>query len=231
MKVFALGDTHLSHAVDKPMDVFGPDWEDHREKIAQNWRDTVNEEDVVLLCGDLSWAMKLEDAVPDLRFLERLPGTTYFIKGNHDYWLSSPGKVRDILGETMHLVRYDAHSHGGVGICGVRGWPWPGHPEYDPEEDEKHWRRARLRLGLSLDALAELEYDVAVAMFHYPPLSATHTTELCDMIAEAGVEQCVYGHLHGEYTRAAFEGERDGVYYRCVSADKVDFRPVPILDR
>jgi len=213
------------------MDVFGPGWVGHAEKLERNWRRTVCDEDVVLLCGDLSWAMRLEDALPDLRFIESLPGTKCFIRGNHDFWFASPGKVRAAVGQSMKLVRHDAHVFDGVGICGERGWIWPGHEEYRPEQDEKHWRRARIRLGLSLDALARLEWDTAVAMFHYPPLNSFHVTELCELIRAAGVRYCVYGHVHGEAANRAFEGERDGVHYRCVSADKLNFAPALVLEK
>jgi len=226
MNIFALADVHLSDAVDKPMGVFGPQWEGHRDRIEKNWHAVVSAEDVVLLAGDLSWAMTLEGALPDLAFIDSLPGSKFFIKGNHDYWCGRPGRVKRALGDSMSLVRFDAHVRSGVGICGVRGWPWPGHPEYNPEKDEKHWRRALVRLRMSLEALAGLEWQVAVAMLHYPPRGPAGTTEMCEMIRDAGVRYCVYGHLHGNSLRDAFEGECEGVTYRCASADHVDFTPV-----
>jgi len=231
MRVFAIGDLHLSSCTEKPMDVFGPRWADHAARIERNWRRVVRSEDLVLLPGDLSWAMRLEEALPDLALIESLPGTKFFIRGNHDYWLSSPAKVRAALGPSMHLVRFDAHVFSGVGICGVRGWPWPGHPEYDPREDERHWLRAVARLRLSLDALSSLDWACAVAMFHYPPLDAECSSELCEMVRLAGVRHVVYGHLHGDGLAAAFDGERDGVAYRCVSADRIGFEPALLFQR
>lgn len=232
MTVFAIGDLHLSGSedVDKPMDVFGSEWTGHREKIERNWTQTVSSDDAVLVCGDLSWAMTLEEAAPDLDFLDSLPGTKYIIRGNHDYWYSGPSKVRKATGDSIRLVRFDAHVFGRVGICGVRAWPWPGLDDYSEQDDAKHWRRAKLRLEMSLDALAELEWDEAVAMFHYPPITRDEASELCDMIREAGVDYCIYGHLHADAIPRAFEGEHDGVHYRCVSADAVDFTPVPIVE-
>jgi len=211
------------------MDIFGPAWENHAEKLARNWNQTVREDDMVLVCGDLSWANTLDEAAPDLEFIESLPGTKFFIRGNHDYWFSSPSKVRKATGDSMKLVRFDAHTFRGVGVCGIRAWPWPGLPEYDEEKDEKHWRRAQIRLSLSLDELAKLEWNVAIAMFHYPPVTREASSELCNMIREAGVSHCVYGHLHADALDTAFEGERDGVQYHCVSADHVDFTPALIL--
>ena len=230
MKVFAIGDLHLCESGEKPMDVFGPEWEDHRGKLERNWQRVVGAGDLVLLCGDLSWAMKLAQARADLAFIDSLPGAKCFIKGNHDFWFSGPGKVRAVLGHSLTLVHFDAHAFRGVGICGVRGWVWPGHEEYDPQRDERHWRRAQARLALSLKALRELSWDVAVAMFHYPPLSRSHTSQLCHMIRAAGVRHCVYAHVHGQAARDAFEGERDGVHYRCVSADRVGFTPALICE-
>ena len=230
MKVFAIADLHLSSSGEKPMDVFGPEWVGHVEKLRSSWQRKVSDDDLVLLPGDLSWAMRLEDALPDLRLIEALPGAKFFIRGNHDYWFNSPAKVRAASGPSMRLVRFDAHVFRGVGICGVRGWLWPGHPDYDPQQDEKHWRRSVERLRLSLDALARLEWHTAVAMFHYPPLDADHTTQLCEMIEQAGIRHAVYGHLHGEAVAEAFEGERGGVLYRCVSADRIGFEPALLFE-
>jgi predicted phosphohydrolase len=225
MKVFAIGDLHLCAAGDKPMDVFGPQWTNHQDAIQRNWTAVVGADDLVLLCGDLSWAMRLNEARRDLDFIDALPGTKYFIQGNHDYWCSGPAQVRQILGPSTHLVRFDAAVHEGVGICGIRSWIAPSHPDFVPEEDTRHWQRAQIRLDLSLRALGRLSWDVAVAMFHYPPRGRDWTTVLCDSIRDAGVRYCVYGHLHGPDTANCFEGEADGVEYRCVSADHVDFTP------
>lgn len=231
MKVFAISDLHLPGGGDKPMDVFGPAWADHQAAIEGNWRRVVGPADLVLLAGDLSWAMRLEEARADLEFIDSLPGAKVFICGNHDYWFGSPAKVRAVLGPTIRLIRFDADVAGGVGICGVRGWPWPGSAEYDPDQDARHYERAVARLALSLAALARLRWDAAVAMFHFPPLDAVRSSSLCDMIRQAGVRYAVYGHLHGEALASAFEGERDGVLYRCVSADHVGFAPAPIFER
>jgi uncharacterized protein len=228
MRVFSISDLHLSADGQKPMDMFGPDWVGHREKVAANWRRIVAPDDLVLLCGDLSWAMRLDDALPDLHFIESLPGTKYFIRGNHDYWYSSPGKVRAVLGPSLHTLRFDAAVVAGVGICGVRGWAAPGSAGFDPEADTRYWLREVARLRLSLDALAALDWDVAVAMFHHPPAADVDGSEMTRMVAEAGVRHCVYGHIHAT-TVGLLPSEIDGVSYRCTSADLVAFTPVLVL--
>jgi len=230
MRVFAIADLHLSSSGQKPMDVFGPEWEGHAEKLAANWRRVVGPDDLVLICGDLSWAMTLDEARPDLEFIDSLPGRKYFIRGNHDYWCARPSRVRRALGPTMRLIRFDADVYRRVGVCGVRGWIWPGHPEFDAERDGRHWRRACQRLELSLQALTALRWDVAVAMFHYPPGLGDGAGEMRRMIEAAGVSYCVWGHLHGEDARGAFEGEANGVVYRCVSADLVEFTPTALFE-
>lgn len=231
MKVFGIGDLHLSASGQKPMDLFGPEWASHGEKLGCKWRAVVGPHDLVLLCGDLSWAMKLEEARPDLDFISALPGVKYFIQGNHDYWFSRPGRVRAALGESMHLIRFDAAVYKGVGICGLRGWLWPGHPDYRPDRDQRHWKRAIERLRLSLHALRALEWDVAVCMFHFPPRSAADETELSTMLRDAGVRHCIYGHLHGLDRAKAIEGEAGGILYRCVSADHVNFAPSLLFEQ
>ncbi|MFP4026253.1 MAG: metallophosphoesterase [Candidatus Brocadiia bacterium] len=230
MRIFGIGDLHLSFAVDKPMDIFGEEWTDHPAKIKKNWQQEVESDDLVLIPGDLSWAMRLEEAKPDLNFIGSLPGQKYFIRGNHDFWLSGPKKVRSVLDPTLHLVRFDAHVYQGIGICGVRGWPWPGYPEYVEDNDRKHWDRALERFELSLTALSKLDWEVAVAMSHYPPLTRERRSQVCEMVSDAGINWVVYGHLHGEARQDAMEGNTGGVEYRCVSADHVGFEPALLFE-
>ncbi len=225
MRVFAISDLHLGADVDKPMDVFGPDWEGHSEKITASWRESVTEDDLVLLPGDLSWAMRTEEAVADLDLIAALPGHKVFIRGNHDYWFTSPLKVRRLLGESVEALRFDACVYGDVGICGVRGWPWPGYGEYDEESDRRHYLKELNRLRLSLEALVKLRWRTACALIHYPPLTPSGRSEFCSMIRRAGVEWVVYGHLHGPASGQVAEGVVDGVHYACVSADYIGFRP------
>lgn len=230
MRVFAISDLHLGSNVEKPMDVFGPEWAGHEEKITENWRKTVGAEDLVLLPGDLSWAMKLEEAIEDLRLIESLPGHKVFIRGNHDYWFAGPGKVRRRLGKKLDFVRFDARVYKSVGVCGVRGWPWPGYGEYEEERDLRHYRKELDRLALSLDALSKLQWHTACAMVHYPPLTEQCRSEFCSLLQQAGVRWVVYGHLHGLGAGESVEGRFGEVNYACVSADYLGFMPKLVFD-
>ncbi|MHC4551048.1 MAG: metallophosphoesterase [Planctomycetota bacterium] len=226
MKVFALADLHLGHAVAKPMDIFGPRWERHAERMAAGWRAVVGEEDWVLVPGDISWAMKLDEARADLDFLDALPGRKVLLKGNHDYWWTSRAKVEAVLPPSLRLLQHDCVDLGaGVGVVGTRGWT-PPHAPRATEQDGKIYARELARLTLSVGA-ARGRFDLLIAMLHYPPMyEGFGETEFVPILKEAGVRICVYGHLHGDDHRYAVEGLRDGITYRFVAADATDFTPV-----
>jgi len=227
-RIFAIADPHLGRAVDKPMDVFGPKWERHAERMEEAWREEVGDEDWVLVPGDISWAMTLEEAAADLAFLAALPGRKVLLRGNHDYWWSSRAKVEAVLPERMQLLQNDCVDlGGGTGLVGTRGWQPPEAPRAEPH-DEKIYRRELGRLELSLKA-AEGRFERLVAMLHYPPVYAgVGETGFVPLLREAGVRVCLYGHLHGRDHRFAFEGERDGVFYQFVAADYLGFRPARV---
>lgn len=228
MRVFALADLHLGSAVDKPMDIFGPVWDRHAEKIDRNWRAVVGPDDWVLVPGDISWAMKLDEALPDLRFLDGLPGRKLLLKGNHDYWWTSRGKVEAALPPSLRLLQHDAVELGeGIGVVGTRGWTPPEAPRATAE-DRKIYDREILRLQLSLKA-ARGRFERVLAMLHYPPIYAgLGETAFAPLLREAGVRICLYGHLHGADHRYAVRGDRGGIRYYFVAADAVDFTPVEI---
>jgi len=228
MRVFALADLHLGEAVDKPMDVFGPLWERHREKIDRNWRERVGDDDWVLVPGDISWAMKLEDALPDLRFIDDLPGRKVLLKGNHDYWWTSRAKVEAVLPPSLRLLQNDAVDLGeGIGVVGARGWTPPTAPRAT-DDDRKIYERELGRLRLSIDA-AGGRFPRLIAMLHYPPLYAgVGETDVVPILRDAGVRACLYGHLHGADHRYAVRGEHDGIRYYFVAADATGFAPVEI---
>jgi len=223
MPIYAIADLHLSLASDKPMDVFGEAWRGHMEKMERNWREVVSEDDLVLVPGDISWAMQLSAALPDLSFIGSLPGRKILLKGNHDYWWSAIGRVRAALPDGMRALQNDSFVEKGVGICGSRGWLCPGGSNFTPD-DEKIYLRELDRLSLSLRSLPQVE--TKIAMLHFPPFSdKDRASGFTERLEEASVQVAVYGHLHGEANRYAFEGEKNGVFYHCVAADKLDFTP------
>lgn len=228
MKLFALADPHLGHAVDKAMDIFGPRWERHAERMAENWRRTVGADDWVLVPGDISWALKLEEARPDLEFLAALPGRKVLLKGNHDYWWTSRAKVEAVLPPSMRLLQNDSVDLGaGTGLVGARGWVPPEAPRAG-EHDRKIYDRELERLALSIKHAGD-RYERLVAMLHYPPVyDGLGDTGFVPLMKDAGVVACAYGHLHGPDHRYAVRGRRDGIEYHFVAADAVEFTPVEI---
>ena len=223
MQIYAIADLHLSLTAEKPMDVFGEAWRGHTEKLERNWRETVSSEDLVLIPGDISWAMQLQAALPDLSFIGDLPGKKVLLKGNHDYWWSAIGRVRATLPAGMRALQNDSIVEAGIGICGSRGWLCLGNSNFS-QDDEKIYLRELDRLTLSLQSLPQVE--TKIAMLHFPPFSdKDRASGFTERLEAAGVKIAVYGHLHGEANRYAFEGEKNGVYYHCVAADKLDFTP------
>jgi len=225
MRIFAIGDTHLSHARPKPMDVFGPQWRHHDERIRDNWNAEACDDDLLLIAGDVSWATHLEDVLPDFAFLADLRGRKLLLKGNHDYWWTSLSRLRKLAPENIDFLQNDACLSGGVAIAGARGWTLPGAGADEPD-DRRLFERELQRLQLSLDAARRLEHQYLVVMTHFPPLrSLAEATPVTELIEQAGASVCVYGHLHGDDIVTAAQGTRNGIDYRLVSADAVDFRP------
>ena len=233
MRIFAIGDLHLPGGDKKPMDVFGAHWENHFERISADWRARVSDQDVVLIPGDISWAMQLDRALEDLRRIGSLPGRKLILRGNHDYWWSSLTQLRSNLPENMHAVQNDAYDAGDVVFCGTRGWTLPqtgGAETADGPagtQDEKIYRREVMRLEMSLQAARRLAGERPVfAMMHYPPLLPEYArsgTEFTRLLTQYGVCRCVYGHLHGPSVQRGFSGLYNGVQYDLVSCDALRF--------
>ena len=232
MRIFALADAHLSLGADKPMDIFGAAWENHAERLRAAWSETVGEEDLVLVPGDISWAMTLENAKPDLAFLGALPGKKLLLRGNHDYWWSSATKVRTFLPEGMRIIQNDALVYGDFVIGGSRGWTFPGGeplPGAEESRDRHIYTRELMRMEMSLAAMPAGRRRVF--MTHFPPCDRAHPdTEVTALMERYGVETVVYGHLHGPSHRMAFIGEHNGVRYAFAAADYLDFRPLCIAE-
>ncbi len=230
MALFAIGDTHLSLAAKKPMDVFGGGWEGYVDKLQEGFRSAVGPEDTVVLCGDLSWGMSLEEARADFAFLDALPGARKLIlKGNHDYWWNTASKMRAFFAEngftTLDILHNNCHLYGETALCGTRGWFYE---EDRGEHSAKIFQRELIRLEASLKAAGERE---KLCFLHYPPVyQGYRCREIMELLERYGVRLCCYGHLHGASRRLAAEGAEGGVEYRLVSADQLQFRPLRLMD-
>lgn len=227
MALFALADLHLSIGENKKMDRFSG-WERYEERIRENWLALVKPEDTVVLAGDISWAMKLSDTLPDFRYLHDLPGRKLLMKGNHDYWWSTKAKMDNWLAvsgfDDMAILFNNAYEYGDYAICGTRGW------SYDcPADEQNVLLREVGRLEASLQAGLALDKEPLVFL-HYPPVYGEYVCqEIMDVLRRYPVKRCWYGHLHGAARRKAFTGSFEGVEMRLISADHVNFFPQLIL--
>ena len=226
MSLFAIGDLHLPGGQEKPMSVFGPQWDGHFLRIAESWRAQVGPEDTVLIPGDISWAMRMEDAREDLEAVGSLPGRKVLIRGNHDYWWGGITRVRAALPEGVFALQQDALDLGDAVVCGTRGWMIPTEETPLEVQDQKIYERELARLDLALAAAAGIARGRPVAvMLHYPPLLKNQRTSgFTEKMEAAGAALCVYGHLHGAGIQAGFSGEQGGVRYELVSCDSLQFQ-------
>ena len=226
MKIFAISDLHLSINNPKPMDVFGERWEGYVEKIFDDWKQKVTDDDVVLLAGDFSWAMKLQDALADFDLLKSLPGKKVIIKGNHDYWWPSISVLRQALPENIFALQNDAIKFGDVIVCGTRGWAVPEPGESQSSEDEKIYKREVIRLELTLQAAQKLQTngEKIVCMMHYPPCNfRREVSGFTTLIEKYNVNAVVFGHLHG-YKKIQTKFVLNGIDYYLTSCDMVENR-------
>ena len=228
MALYAIGDLHLGLGVNKPMDIFGPGWENHVERLREGFS-PLREEDVTVLCGDSSWGMDLQQSLPDFRFIDGLPGKKLLLKGNHDYFWNTASKMERFFAEhgitTIGILHNNCRFYGDYALCGTRGW-------FFEEEAKPHTEKMLKREVLRLEASMKLsEGRRILAFLHYPPLyEGYRCPEILWKLQEYGVERCFYGHLHGYAHRRAVEGHRDGVDYALVAADYLRFVPKKICD-
>ena len=228
MALYAIGDLHLCLGAPKPMDVFGGAWVGYMDKLRQGIR-VIGPEDTTVLMGDLSWALDLPSAKADFAWIQQIPGRKIILKGNHDYWWSTAAKFEKFCKENeftqMNLLNNNCYFYEDYAICGTRGWFFE--EEKSGTHDEKVFRRELMRLEASLKAAGERE---KLVFLHYPPRYKGYTCqEILDILEKYGVRQCFYGHLHGASHKLAMEGLWDGVYYRLLSADYLDFRPYLVI--
>jgi uncharacterized protein len=230
MRVFAIGDLHLAGGTGKTMDRFGEHWRDHDKKVFSAWAQTVLQDDLVLVVGDTSWAMRLEDALPDLERIGQMPGLKLLVKGNHDFWWQSRSKMSRELHPSIKIINASSMIVNRIAVAGTRGWVCPNDAHFG-EQDAKIYERELGRLRSALRTLdgRENEFDSLIVTLHYPPTSATHEpsgfTELIDQYA---ADACVYGHLHGDDIKGALTGVRARTNYYLVSADAANFTPAEI---
>lgn len=225
MAIFTIGDLHLSLGASKPMDIFRG-WENYVDRLRENWLAAVLPEDTVVLAGDTSWAMKLEDCAADFAFLQDLPGKKLLLKGNHDYWWTTMARMNAYLSAcgftSLSFVHNSCAFAEGVALCGTRGWLF----DVGEAHDEKVMRRECGRLRASLCAAGDAE---KIVFLHYPPVSAQgNAEEIVAILHEFGVKRCFYGHLHGASIPRAVQGTAGGIDYRLVSADALCFFPYKI---
>lgn len=224
MKVFAISDFHLSINNPKPMDIFGMSWEGYLEQIEKDWAEKVSDEDIVLIAGDISWAMKFEDAKPDLDYLCGFKGKKILLKGNHDYWWNSISELRSYLHNNTYAIQNDAIKFDDVIICGSRGWTASDNG-FKTEQDEKIYKRELIRMELSLKNAQTLRQnnEKIVVMTHFPPFNyRLEDNEMTDLFKAYGVSAVVYGHLHKDGTKQRLTITKDNINYYLTSCDMVD---------
>lgn len=229
MALFAIADTHLSLSVEKPMDIFGG-WNDYVARLEKNWRAVVGENDTVVIPGDVSWAMSLEQAQADFAFLDSLPGRKLLMKGNHDYWWSTKKKADEFFQKngfsTLNILHNNTYTEGSIAVCGTRGW------FFDAEEDAD--RKVLLREAGRLEAsiLAAKETGLEPVVFlHYPPVTLTQRCDvICEVLERHGIKRCYYGHLHSYSHTSSVNGELGGIKYALISSDFLSFCPAPVYE-
>lgn len=240
MSIFVIGDLHLSFKNSKPMDIFGDNWVGHEEKIRNNWIENVKEDDLVILPGDFSWETYLEDTKLDFEYLNSLPGEKLLLKGNHDYWWTTVTAMRNFLKENnftnIDFLYNNSYEFENKIICGTRGWSIA-----DEEMDKKLINRELIRLELSLrdglqrygDNEENLEDKEIIVFMHYPPITkakviSQQEAEFVELMKKYNVKRCYYGHLHGTSISDAIEGDVEGIEFKLVSADGLDFNLLKI---
>ncbi len=231
MRIFAISDLHISTNTNKPMDKFGGNWVNYLEKIRADWQEKVTDDDLVLIGGDISWAMDIADAKLDIDTFSNLKGKKIIIKGNHDYWWSGIGKVRDMLPDGFYALQNDCIKFGNVIICGSRLWCVPGATDFK-EADRKIYNREIERLKLSFSSAKKMqeEGDKIIALVHYPPFNQKkERTGFTELFKEYGVSAVVYGHLHGTCVRMEKQLELDGIKYYLTSCDQTDNKLTEIV--
>ncbi len=232
MALYVIGDTHFSEGCNKPMDIFGGAWTGYRDKLVSALS-VLQPEDTLVVAGDFSWGMSLQEALPDFRLLDSFPGKKLLIKGNHDYWWETVSKMKRFFAEntieTIDFLHNSCYFYNGAALCGTRGWFYD---KNDPAAgDDKIFKRELIRLEASLKAAVDQGATEIDCFLHYPPVFAgTEVPQITEILSRYPVKRLFYGHLHGDSLRGAFSGTRNGIYYAVVSADALGFKPIQIRE-
>lgn len=225
MSIFAIADTHLSFGTDKPMDSF-PGWNDYVSRIEKNWNKLVNNDDTVIIAGDISWAMNFDELYADFKFIDSLNGNKIILKGNHDYWWNTASKMNKFLNDnsfnSIKFLYNNSYEVEGVSICGSRGWMF----DSEEDHDEKVLNREIGRIKMSLDSAV---CDEKIVFLHYPPVTTDNKCDgIMNLLKEYEIKNCYYGHLHGFAAKLAVDDVVDGIKFKLISCDKLGFMPLLI---
>lgn len=230
MSLYVIGDLHLCFSnPSKTMSIFSG-WENYQERIKKNWLETVSEEDTVVLAGDISWGMSLQQALPDFKFINELSGQKIIIKGNHDYWWVTMKKINDFLSaenlDTIKILHNNHYQYGSYGICGTRGWV--NMP--DEVQDEKVLKREVQRLETSIKSAVSEGLEPLVFM-HYPPIfAANFNYDMLDVLYRYNIKECFYGHVHGRSAHGlCIKNTYDGINFHLIAGDYIQFKPEKVL--
>lgn len=230
MSIFALADLHLSgNPPIKPMDRFSPAWENHWSKIQVSWLASITSDDTVLLAGDISWAMKWQDARVDLSAIDALPGHKVLVRGNHDYWWGTVGKMTQEMSGTIFFLHNNFYVAEGWGICGSRGWITPADPSFRPV-DEPIYLREVSRLRTSLETARSAGCERLMVVLHFPPAYLDEVSNgFTDLLEEFAAEFCIFGHIHGDGAHMAPPRQIKGAACHLVACDALDFQLKKII--
>ena len=229
MSLYVLGDPHLSFGVDKPMDIF-QGWGNYVERLEKNWKEIISDEDTVVLAGDISWGMNLNEALDDFRFIDSLPGRKIMLKGNHDYWWDTKTKIERFFAQnditTISVLFNNAYRVGDIAICGTRGWFY----DAKDSQDTKVINREAGRLRISIEAAKQLGGEIVVFL-HYPPVFAgRECPEMMNVLFEYDIKKCYYGHLHGKKTASlATVGNYKGIEFKLIACDYTQCKPIHVV--
>lgn len=230
MALFVIGDLHLATSVPKPMDIFGGNWDNHAEKICSAWKSLVSDEDTVVVCGDSSWGINLDEALSDFKLIDSLPGKKLLLKGNHDYWWTTASKMNTFLAEnniaSIEFLHNNCFAHGDIAICGSRGW---FNRQSDNATDDAKMQLREAQRIMQSASLAKKQYpDKQLMLFlHYPPYyNGEECIPVMDAVIACGASDCWFGHIHSTGIPLANTGEYKGVQLHLVSCDAINFTPM-----